>query len=144
LNHNIFILHIIINKTSMGGLTAMIASSYVHALEGRLRIKIPAAKGNDSKAREIESHLRHFAGVDSVSANPTTGNVLILYNSRLTRQERLISSLKESGYLYQTSQGDGEAAIASLAPHGVVEKVTNTVAATIMEVALSRLVSALI
>jgi hypothetical protein len=122
----------------------MIASSYVHALEGRLRIKIPAAKGNDRKAREIECHLRHFAGVDHVSANPTTGNVLILYNSRLTEQGHIISSLEESGYLYQTGQGYGDAAMASSAPHGVVEKVTNTVAATIMEVALSRLVSALI
>jgi hypothetical protein len=120
----------------------MIASSYIHALEGRLRIKIPAAKGNDAKAREIERHLLHFAGVDSVSANPTTGNVLILYNSRLTRQERLISSLKESGYLYHTSQGMAD--IPSSDSTSVVEKVTATVAATIMEMALSRLVSVLI
>lgn len=117
----------------------MEASLYVHALEGRLRIKIPAAKGNGRTAREIERHLRHFAGVDHVSANPTTGNVLILYNSRLTEQGRIISSLQELGYLSQTSPGAGEAD-----PQGVMEKVTATVAATIMEVALSRLVSALI
>jgi hypothetical protein len=122
----------------------MEASSYVHALEGRLRIKILAAKGNVRKAREIECHLRHFAGVDHVSANPTTGNVLIMYNSRLTEQGHIISSLKELGCLYQTSQGDGEATISSSVPHRVVETVTSTVAATIMEVALSRLVSALI
>ena len=122
----------------------MMASSYVHALEGRLRIKIPAAKGDDSKAREIERQLRHFAGVDYVSANPTTGNVLILYNSHLTEQGHIISSLRELGYLNQTVPGAGGATTSSLDPHGVVEKVTTTVAATIMEVALTRLVSALI
>jgi cation transport ATPase len=122
----------------------MMTSSYVHALEGRLRIKVPAAKGNGRKAREIERHLRHFAGVDHVSANPTTGNVLILYNSRLTEQEDIISSLKELGYLNQNSHGAGEATFLSSAPHGVVEKVTSAVASTIMEVALNCLVSALI
>jgi hypothetical protein len=122
----------------------MMTSLYVHALEGRLRIKIPAAKGNDRKAREIERQLRHFAGVDHVSANPTTGNVLILYNSRLTEQELIISSLEELGYLQQTGSGAMGATLAASAPPGVVEKVTTTVAATIMEVALNCLVSALI
>jgi cation transport ATPase len=122
----------------------MEASLYVHALEGRMRLKIPAAKGNGRTAREIERHLRHFAGVDHVSANPTTGNVLILYNSRLTAQDRIIAALQESGYISQTSHGTGEAASAAASPQGMVEKVTATVAATLMEVALSRLVSALI
>jgi hypothetical protein len=122
----------------------MEASLYVHALEGRLRIKIPAAKGNGRQAREIERQLRHLAGVDYVSANPTTGNVLILYNSRLTEQERIMSSLVELGYLNQTSLGAGEAALSAAAPQGMVEKVTATVAASIMEMALTRLVSALI
>ncbi len=119
-------------------------SLYVHALEGRLRIKVPKVKGSARKAQEVERHLRQAAGIEYVSANPTTGNVLILYNSRLIEQEDIISSLKEVGYLSQPSQrGSGENNPAA-APHGVVEKVTATVAATLMEVALSRLVGALI
>ena len=83
-------------------------TSYVHALEGRLRIKIPRVKGAARQAQEVERHLRQSAGIEDVSANPTTGNVLILYNSRLIDQEDIISSLKEVGYLSHPShRGSG-------------------------------------
>lgn len=118
-------------------------TSYVHALEGRLRIKIPRVKGADRQAQEVERHLRQSAGIEHVSANPTTGNVLILYNSRLIDHEDIISSLKEVGYLSHPSQR-GSGGNNPSARHGVVEKVTSTVAASLMEFALSRLVSALI
>lgn len=116
----------------------------IHALEGRLRIKIPKVKGAAGQAQEVERHLRQSAGVDYVSANPITGSVLILYNPRVTDQDEIISSLQELGYLSQPSP----AVIRGTGTHstqpGVVEKVTATVAASLMEVALTRLVSALI
>lgn len=117
-------------------------SLYVHALEGRLRIKIPRVKGAAGEAQEVERTLRQFTGVDDVSANPVTGNVLILYNPRLTEQEQIFSYLGETGYL--TLPAGTRANNPASAPRGVVEKVTATVAATLMEVALSRLVGALI
>jgi hypothetical protein len=113
-----------------------IVSSYVHALEGRLRIKIPEVKGAPSQAREVESHLQLLTGMEEVSANPVTGNVLILYNPSLLREDQIISTLQESGYLEKAtpkSQGDG-----------MVEMLTTTVASSLMEVALTRLVTALI
>ena len=119
-------------------------TSYVHALEGRLRIKIPKVKGAAGQAQEVERHLRQSAGIEDVSANPTTGNVLIHYNSRLIDQEDIIFSLKEVGYLSHPSHRGSGGIIHSSDPPGVVEKVTSTVAATLMEFALSRLVSALI
>ncbi|MGB8990993.1 MAG: HMA2 domain-containing protein [Desulfobaccales bacterium] len=121
----------------------MVDSSYIHSLEGRLRIKIPQVKGAADKALEVEAHLQHFAGVESVTANPITGNVLILYNPRLIDQWRLIPSLKELGYLYQSSP-KAVSAIAPAATPGIVEKVTTTVTASLMEVALSWLVAALV
>ncbi len=119
-------------------------TSYVHALEGRLRIKIPKVKGAAGQAQEVERHLRQSAGVEYVSANPITGNVLILYNSRLIEQGEIISSLRESGYLTQSSRAVIGASNPPSSPHGVVEKVPASVAATLMEVALSRLVGAII
>ena len=119
-------------------------TSYVHALEGRLRIKIPKVKGAAEQAQEVERHLRQSAGIEDVSANPTTGNVLILYNSRLIDQEDIIFSLKEVGYLSHPGHRGSGGIIQPQTRHGVVEKVTSTVAATLMEFALSRLVSALI
>ncbi len=119
-------------------------SLYVHALEGRLRIKIPKVKGAAGQAQKVERHLRQSAGVEYVSANPITGNVLILYNPRLIEQGHIITSLKEAGYLAHSSRAAIGATNPSSPPHGVVEKVTATMAATLMEVALSRLVGALI
>ncbi len=115
-------------------------STYVHALEGRLRIKIPQAKGSPARALEIERHLMSSTGIENVSANPTTGNVLILYNPCLLQQEDIFSALEELGYL--------DAARLTRIPHpsgqsGVFEKVTTSMAATLMEVALARLVGAL-
>ena len=66
----------------------VVASTYVHALEGRLRIKLPKIKRALREALEVELRLQQVAGVEEVSANPTTGNVLILYNPRVIEQER--------------------------------------------------------
>lgn len=119
-------------------------SLYIHALEGRLRIRIPRVKGAAGEAQEVERHLRQFTGVENVSANPVTGNVLILYNPRLIEQGRIFSFLREKGYLTQPHPGGARANNPASAHQGPVEKVTATVAATLMEVALSRLVGALI
>lgn len=119
-------------------------SLYVHALEGRLRIKIPKVKGAAGQAQQVEHHLRQLTGVEYVSANPITGNVLILYNPRLTAQENIIFSLKEFGYLSHSIPTVTKRTGTRSTQHGVVEKVTATVAASLMEVALTRLVGALI
>jgi P-type Ca2+ transporter type 2C len=116
----------------------------VHALEGRLRIKIPQVKGSAGLAQEVEGQLRQAAGVEYASANPTTGNVLILYNPRHTGQRQIIASLIAAGYLSQSGRAVFGADNPPSTPVAVVEKVTATVAATLMEVALSRLVGALI
>jgi hypothetical protein len=113
-----------------------IVSSYVHALEGRLRIKIPEVKGAPSQAWELESHLRLLTGLEEVAANPVTGNVLILYNPSLLREDQIISTLQELGYL--------EEALPKAKGEGMVERLTTVVASSIMEVALTRLVTALI
>jgi len=119
-------------------------SAYVHALAGRLRIKIPRIKGAADQAEELEQHLQQFAGIESVSANPTTGNVLVLYNLQRIDQGRIILSLRESGYLSHAGSMAGGMASPQPAPQGLVEKVTSVVASTLMEVALSRLVGGLI
>ena len=120
------------------------SSSYVHALEGRLRIKIPEVKGAPLKACEVERHIIQSPGVDEVSANPITGSVLILYNSRLIGPEELLFALQEIGCLQECQpQAAGDANAASR-PEGALAKVTTAVASTLMEVALTRLVIALI
>ncbi|MGA8571655.1 MAG: HMA2 domain-containing protein [Desulfobaccales bacterium] len=116
-----------------------VVSTYVHALEGRLRIKLPEIKRAALKAREVERHLHGLAGVESVSANPTTGNVLILYNPQAIEQEELFFFLMQWGYLSPSREGSGRADSPS-----ALERTAASVAATIMEVAFTQLIGALI
>jgi hypothetical protein len=120
------------------------SASYVHALNGRLRLKLPELKSNPMRAQEIESQFNLMTGMQQVSANPVTGSLLFIYDPRLLKQEEIFSLLKELGY-FQDSSGR-QVSFLSTAPgnHGIVEKVTTTLASGLMEVALTRLVSALI
>jgi hypothetical protein len=77
--------------------------------------------------------------VEEVAANPTTGNVLILYNPRLLKQGEIIAFLMELGYLPQPTGGSG----ITDSPLSV-ERTAATVAVTIVEFAFTQLVGALI
>jgi hypothetical protein len=52
----------------------------VHAMPGRVRIKISRLKGNVVAARELQDRLSEVRGVQRVEANPVTGSVLVLYD----------------------------------------------------------------
>ena len=77
----------------------MVIASYIHALDGRLRIKVPQIKRSTREAFHVEAIISSLDGVTSVKANPTTGNILIHYDSNLLTHADLISHLKRSGYL---------------------------------------------
>src|SRR5207249_3481760 len=72
---------------------------YLHALDGRLRIKLVDVKGRAARAREVEERLRGLPGVELVTANPVTGNVLVLYDARRNGTDALIETLRGWGHL---------------------------------------------
>ncbi|MEW6659364.1 MAG: HMA2 domain-containing protein [Thermodesulfobacteriota bacterium] len=119
-------------------------SAYVHALSGRLRLKIPHLKGNPLRAQEIENQVNLMAGMQQVAANPVTGSLLLIYDPDLLNQEEIFAFLKDLGY-FQDYRGRHSSFLSSTpGDQGVVEKITTTLASGLMEVALTRLVSALI
>ncbi len=119
-------------------------SAYVHSLNGRLRIKIPEIKGNPIKAQEIEDQFDLITGMQQVSANPITGSLLFIYDPHLLKQGEIFRGLKEMGYFPDHGGREISAQSWASAPHGVVEKVTTTLASGLMEIALTRLMGALI
>ncbi len=121
----------------------MDSAAYVHALNGRLRIKIPGLKGNPAKAQELEHQFSLLTGMQQVSANPVTGSLLLIYNSHALTQDKIFAALQESGYIRTHSSRQDFSHPAS-SSHGVFEKITGTLASGLMELALTRLVSALI
>lgn len=119
-------------------------SDYIHALDGRLRIKVAEVKGAPMKALEIESQLRQATGINHVTANPRTGNVLILYDPRRIAQHELFDALRALGCLQERN----DAQMATKEVPGVHVKLGEALAETFvrstMELALQGLFRALI
>lgn len=55
--------------------------SLVHAIPGRVRLKLPGLRDNQDFAERIQRDLPNLEGVDAVEANPGTGSVLIHYDA---------------------------------------------------------------
>jgi hypothetical protein len=84
--------------TKEGGI-AMISTNYFHAIDGRMRLGIPGVKGSWAKAQELKDRIINYQGINDVRPNPTTGNVLIIYDPQRISQYDILKSLYELGYL---------------------------------------------
>lgn len=124
-------------------------SSYIHALEGRLRVKSASVKGSLQKAREVEAHFRAYEGITEVVANPVTGSVLFLYDSQRVSQNELLENLYALGCLSKDDSEQKHPTFQSVQvvlklPEELGQKLVKTVVTSTVEVALQRLVYALI
>jgi hypothetical protein len=119
-------------------------SPYIHALKGRLRIKVVKIKGSAQKALEVEEQLRGVEGVYSAQANPTTGNVLIRYNPDVIEQCAVLGALQRLGCLQPAEVASMPSTGRPRVAEGLGEALAETLVRTTMELALQRLVTALI
>ena len=67
----------------------------VHALPGRVRLKIPGVKDNPNLARQAQEKLVRVPGIQGVEANPATGSLLILYDLALLASVETLGPLGE-------------------------------------------------
>jgi hypothetical protein len=74
-------------------------SSYLHVLDGRLRVKVLSIRRSPVRADQLTRQLLALDGVDEVVANPTTGSVLIHFDSDRMGSRDLIQHLRRLGYL---------------------------------------------
>jgi len=121
-----------------------VTSTYIHTLEGRLRIKVVEVKGSSVKALELEELIRKCDAIRYVKANPITGNVLIFYKPDAISQEEIVGALQGLGYLRASvsTRTMMRGTIERL--DGLSNALLNTVVRSAMELALQRLVRALI
>jgi hypothetical protein len=68
---------------------------YVHYLDGRIRLHVPANKGAPASARALEALGRTLTGV---SAHPITGHVVIQFAAEAIRPEAILEALRQAGY----------------------------------------------
>src|SRR5207245_172122 len=66
---------------SLGGTMDAADFRTVHAIPGRIRVKVGALKDNAALARELRERLAAEPGVRRAEANPTTGSLLVLYDT---------------------------------------------------------------
>jgi hypothetical protein len=77
----------------------MQGTSYVHMLEGRLRIKVSEIKRAPERAKELKKTVSRLKGVSHVRANDITGNVLVLFDPDHTNHYHIIGRVKDLGCL---------------------------------------------
>jgi Ca2+-transporting ATPase len=112
-------------------------SSYLHILDGRLRVKVPAVKRSVEQANRIESEIRKLEGVREVKANPATGNVLVHFDHQVLQHTHILDLLKE--------QGGFSAPAAAVATSGVAVGIAGRyLVQPLVEIALERLILALL
>jgi hypothetical protein len=120
--------------TKEGGI-AMISTNYFHAIDGRMRLGIPGVKGSWAKAQELKDRIIHYRGINDVSPNPTTGNVLIVYDPKKVSQYDILKRLYKLGYLQ-----DGGSIVAGLPVSAGGSDWGSAVARVAIEVLFSALV----
>jgi hypothetical protein len=65
----------------------------LHALEGRLRIKANAIKGDSERAARYCRTIRSISGVRDAIANPVTGSVTVFYDASRCSEALLCAEL---------------------------------------------------
>jgi copper chaperone CopZ len=116
-------------------------SSYLHVLDGRLRVKIPETKRSVSKAFQVEQVIRSLSGITRVMANPTTGNVLVLFDSAQLTHDEILSALKKAGYLREEVS---TSTFSFQFTARMVDTVSHVVARSVAEAVMERAILALL
>lgn len=115
-------------------------STCLHAIDGRIRIRIPAVKNFPQKAAELERKIFSLhESIERVTPNPVTGSVLILYDTRLATQDDIFTALRDHGY-----GGNRLSATGRLTPKKLGKDLYQSVLSSTMEFALQRLIFALV
>lgn len=73
-------------------------SYYIHNIPGRLRIKTPLIKKNQSIAEDVKNLLRPIIGISSTSFNLITGSIVINYDPKVITSKEIVNTLNYAGY----------------------------------------------
>jgi hypothetical protein len=120
----------------------MTGSSYLHVLDGRLRVKVPEIKRSVPKALHVEQVIKSLKGIIRVTANPTTGNILVFFDSALLTHTEILFALKEADYLREDASQASTSSFQLTAR--MVDTVSHAVARSVAEALMERAILALL
>lgn len=70
---------------------------YVHSTPGRMRIQVPAYRGEERSCRWMRQVLGARPGIECVTASALTGNILILFDTSLLSDRQILEELRRMG-----------------------------------------------
>ncbi len=115
---------------------------YIHHVPGRLRVKTPVIKRNDTRARYAKDLLERTEGVLAIDVNTVTGSILINYDPHAGNGEAILGALREQGYIGHVLPARVEPA-ANLGQK-LSDIVVNKMVETVLERSAAALIAALI
>src|SRR5919197_459487 len=74
-------------------MTVASAVDVLHAIPGRLRVRIARLRGDAALAASVIDELSGVAGVEQIEANPVTGSLLIVFDPRRFQTGESLASL---------------------------------------------------
>ena len=74
----------------------MLSQNYLRVLDGQLRIELREVKGSPATAENLLRSLLKVTGITYVEANPSTGTVLVFFESNLITDEKVLGHINES------------------------------------------------
>ena len=96
-----------------------------HQVPGRVRMKIPAGKGNPGLLKQISEVFGVIPGIEEITVNPATGSVVLHYDA--DRHDEFHSTLQQHYSAHGAPGGNGAAG-----PHGAdteLDKLANSIEA---------------
>lgn len=84
------------------------SATVTHVTPGRIRFRVAKAGRSADSFRDIESRLAAMPGVESVSANPGTGSVLIKSTAKAEATEAILDDIDEIGTVLSFGMGSSD------------------------------------
>jgi copper chaperone CopZ len=116
---------------------------YVHHVPGRLRVKTPALKRQEYRAREIKSYLEGIEGVVEVDVSTVTGSAVIKYDAARVNSVTLMNSVRDLGLVHHEHASHAHAPVVS-AGAPLSNNAANTFLNKLVETAIEKSAIALI
>ena len=113
----------------------------IHAIEGRVRVRVPAVRGSSAMADAVTAQLRTLDGVERVHANQTTGSVVVHYTCGATSSEAILAAL---GVAVPFAHSDGIGPARGAACSQEASPLATRVLHLAMDLAVQRLLMALV
>jgi len=115
-------------------------ATYLHAIDGRIRVRFPELRGNRRASARLRKDLRGLSGVTKVEGNPLTGSLLVEYDNNRLSADDVFASLGVESPVDGAKQGT----ILKTGPSDQGKEVRDAVAEKIIEFAAERLLLAAI